>query len=419
MDRVFPVDDMADHFWPAPPAADEEVSSSTTSMNRSSSVWAFERFIRECNQNTSGSSPPSSSFSATTACGADNSSSAKPQNNADARDLQPQPPSPPPSSSMPSFHSTIPPSLQMDSEDYQAFLKSRLNLACAAALTRVSQGKIQAPAAGAENGVNASLTSQLDSPPISIGAGCGTSKALDKDASGTLGIPSLPTMQKRSVTPVKSLTSGSEQSDDDEADEDAETAENRDPSDAKRVRRMLSNRESARRSRRRKQAHLSDLETQASQLHVEKSSLLKNLTELSQKYNEAAVDNRVLKADVETLRAKVKMAEETVKRVTGLNPFLQAIPDISTIGGMPSFSNSPSDASTVSVQEGGPNQHLYHSSSSNNHMPTIHNLGIQNGFVEIPSADNVQQQDPAGNQMGISAPKQTAGRMDNNLKKRI
>lgn len=32
---------------------------------------------------------------------------------------------------------------------------------------------------------------------------------------------------------------------------------------------------------------------------------MKRLADISQKYNEAAVDNRVLKADVETLRAKV------------------------------------------------------------------------------------------------------------------
>lgn len=44
---------------------------------------------------------------------------------------------------------------------------------------------------------------------------------------------------------------------------------------------------------------------QVSQLRVENSSLLKRLTDINQKYNESAVDNRVLKADVETLRAKV------------------------------------------------------------------------------------------------------------------
>ena len=33
--------------------------------------------------------------------------------------------------------------------------------------------------------------------------------------------------------------------------------------------------------------------------------MLKRVADISQKYNEAAVDNRVLKADIETLRAKV------------------------------------------------------------------------------------------------------------------
>lgn len=52
---------------------------------------------------------------------------------------------------------------------------------------------------------------------------------------------------------------------------------------------------------------------QVSQLRVENSSLLKRLTDISQKYNEAAVDNRVLKADVETLRAKVSGLSELLR----------------------------------------------------------------------------------------------------------
>ncbi|GBG66131.1 hypothetical protein CBR_g55475 [Chara braunii] len=72
--------------------------------------------------------------------------------------------------------------------------------------------------------------------------------------------------------------------------------------------RMLSNRESARRSRRRKQLHLTELEMQVAQLRVENTSLAKRLTDIGQKFSEAAVDNRVLKADVEALSAKVRIA---------------------------------------------------------------------------------------------------------------
>ncbi|KAJ6305692.1 hypothetical protein OIU78_021099 [Salix suchowensis] len=153
-------------------------------------------------------------------------------------------------------------------------------------------------------------------------------------------------MQKKLAVAGKLTTSGTsrELSEDDENEAETEITENMHPGDAKRVRRMLSNRESARRSRRRKQAHLTELETQVAQLRVENSSLLKRLADISQKYSESAVDNRVLKADIETLRAKVRMAEETVKRFTGSNHMFHAMPDISTMS-MPSFDGSPSDTS--------------------------------------------------------------------------
>ncbi|KAI8546091.1 hypothetical protein RHMOL_Rhmol07G0089400 [Rhododendron molle] len=179
--------------------------------------------------------------------------------------------------------------------------------------------------------------------------------------------------------------------------------------------RMLSNRESARRSRRRKQAHLTELETQVSQLRGENSSLLERFTDISQKYNEAAVDNRVLKADVETLRAKVKMAEETVKRVTGLNPLIHAMSDISTMG-MTSFASSPSDTSAdaaVPVHDDPKLQ--FYQSASNTHM-SAHDHRIQNGFADIPPLGDNAPQNPS--KMGRTASVQRVASLEN-LQQRI
>lgn len=46
---------------------------------------------------------------------------------------------------------------------------------------------------------------------------------------------------------------------------------------------------------------------QVSQLRAENSYLLKKLSDINQKYNETAVENKVLKADAETLREKVRL----------------------------------------------------------------------------------------------------------------
>ncbi|GFY90691.1 bZIP transcription factor family protein [Actinidia rufa] len=403
MDRVFSVEDMADQFWSPPPGrlagggAEEEKTSSSaaataskTTMNRSSSEWAFEQFIQEANNASKPSPPPNDAVVAV-----------KDQHR--TASLHP------------------PPNVPVDSEEYQAFLKNRLNLACAAvALTRVPYVKSQESSAIADNGSQVSSTSQLGSQAPREGLGYGLPKGQDKDVIGPLGIPSLPSIQKKSEVQVRSTTSGSsgEQSDDDEAEGETDTTQNRDPTDAKRVRRMLSNRESARRSRRRKQAHLTELETQVSQLRVENSSLLKRLTDISQKYNESAVDNRVLKADVETLRAKVKMAEETVKRVTGLSPLFQAMSEMSTMT-MPSFADSPSDTSAdaaVPVQDV-PNQHFYQS-ATNSHVSN-HDPRIQNGFMDNLSADDVQQNPSnAGNKMGRTDSMQRVASLEH-LQKRI
>lgn len=123
------------------------------------------------------------------------------------------------------------------------------------------------------------------------------------------------------------VTSDSDQSDGESIEEDGTFDQNGNRTvDIKRMRRMVSNRESARRSRKRKQAHLADLEQQVDQLRGEHSSLFKQLTDANHTFSTAVTDNRVLKSDVETLRVKVKMAEDMVARgamTCGLDRLLQ------------------------------------------------------------------------------------------------
>ncbi|RHN70813.1 putative transcription factor bZIP family [Medicago truncatula] len=73
----------------------------------------------------------------------------------------------------------------------------------------------------------------------------------------------------------------------------------------KHLRRKVSNPKSARRSRRRKQAHLFELESQVGKLKLENATLYKQFTDASQQFHEADTNNQVLKSDVEALRAKV------------------------------------------------------------------------------------------------------------------
>lgn len=151
MDRVFSMDEI-DQFWsphhhPVRLGDSDDPASSSSSaatpqpkimgMNRSSSEWAFQRFLQEA----SVSAPDRT---ATTALQSSSSSTHTPQND-DVVEIKGsqdfigagvnanQPPPKIAAAGAP------PPNISPDSEEYQAFLKSRLELACAAvALTRVS-----------------------------------------------------------------------------------------------------------------------------------------------------------------------------------------------------------------------------------------------------------------------------------------
>ncbi|KAM2139401.1 hypothetical protein ACFX1Q_011319 [Malus domestica] len=427
MDRVFSVEEeMSDLLWSstAPPDNGGADDDNLSKLNRSASEWAFQRFLQEASSYSPSPSPtppppPHPSSSSSTAHHHDqNDVEEIKMINAHHHNA-----------THTHYNNMRPPNVTVDSDEYRAFLKTKLDLACAAvAMSREgSLVKAQESAVLADSGSHASSTSQLGSEAPSKGAGYDISRSNDKNAHAPLGvIPSLPSTKYRSAIPVRQATSGSsrEMTDDEEAEGETAMNENMDPADVKRVRRMLSNRESARRSRRRKQAHVTDLEGQVSQLRVENSSLLKRLTDSDKKYNEVAVDNRVLKADIETLRAKVKMAEEMVKRFTGSNPMFHAMSEVSSIG-MPPFDGSPSEASIDAAvpEQDDPNHHFFQP-ASNNPIPT-HDPRVKNDSADVPSVENVQKNsaatssaDVSGNKMGRTPSLQRVASLEH-LQKRI
>ncbi|KAK8521456.1 hypothetical protein V6N13_077557 [Hibiscus sabdariffa] len=148
-------------------------------------------------------------------------------------------------------------------------------------------------------------------------------------------------------------------------DSEVETA-TMDPADAQRARRMQSNRESARRSRRRKEAELAQLETKVAELRLQKAAFMERFTDITQKYEKAAVDNRILQADVKALEALVAMKEAEVIRVTGFRPVLLGSQGIPTTSMSP-FDGSPSVMSTDAVvpMQDGLNQSLYPAAADN------------------------------------------------------
>ncbi|KAI4329734.1 hypothetical protein MLD38_028084 [Melastoma candidum] len=268
-----------------------------------------------------------------------------------------------------------------------AYLSNRLDMACAAFL------RSRESAVNARDSVSFPASQQVLVPSQLRTPAIGSTVTQSSASNGPFAPAAEPIIPRNAGIQVKQTTSESsrEDSDDDELEGDTGTTENKDPAEDKRMRRMQSNRESARRSRRRKQVQMNELETQVGQLKVEHSTLLKRLTDINHNYDEASVDNRILKADIETLRAKVKMAEETVKRVTGINPLLFVMSNLTT--DIP-LVNSPIDSfpgPAAAIPSDSNSHHFFHPTGSNmnSHHPALDNSFPSNNSV--PATSKIQE----------------------------
>lgn len=86
--------------------------------------------------------------------------------------------------------------------------------------------------------------------------------------------------------------------------------------DDRKRKRMLSNRESARRSRMRKQKHVDDLTAQINQLSNDNRQILTSLTVTSQLYMKIQAENSVLTAQMSELSTRLDSLNEIVDLVT-------------------------------------------------------------------------------------------------------
>ncbi|CAD5173894.1 unnamed protein product, partial [Musa acuminata subsp. malaccensis] len=84
--------------------------------------------------------------------------------------------------------------------------------------------------------------------------------------------------------------------------------------------RMTSNRESARRSRIRKQKHFDDLTAQLNQLRKENSQILTSLSLTTHHYFAVEADNSVLRTQMVELSSRLQSLDEILQCLNGNNP---------------------------------------------------------------------------------------------------
>ncbi|XP_019165105.1 PREDICTED: bZIP transcription factor 11 [Ipomoea nil] len=89
--------------------------------------------------------------------------------------------------------------------------------------------------------------------------------------------------------------------------------------DQRKRKRMISNRESARRSRMRKQKHLDDLVFQVGHLRKENSQIITSMSITTQHYLNVEAENSILRAQMDELSHRLQSLNEMISFLNGNN----------------------------------------------------------------------------------------------------
>ncbi|GFQ01402.1 basic leucine zipper 43 [Phtheirospermum japonicum] len=82
--------------------------------------------------------------------------------------------------------------------------------------------------------------------------------------------------------------------------------------DEKKRKRMISNRESARRSRMKKEQHVKDLNDQAAYLRTKSDEMLKKMNEIGPRYMAVESENMILRMQGEELKKRLELLQEVL-----------------------------------------------------------------------------------------------------------
>jgi len=104
--------------------------------------------------------------------------------------------------------------------------------------------------------------------------------------------------------------------------------------DQRKRKRMISNRESARRSRMRKQKHLDDLSHQVSQLRSENNQIITRINGATQQFLNAEAENSVLRAQAAELYSRLQSLNEIIDFVNASGAAAAAAASAVPFGGV-------------------------------------------------------------------------------------